>query len=332
MVRTVAVNGMAGGYSANRRGNQVAVERSSCRRNPPPPRKAMMDRRSLLAGAVALALSPAPGWAQAPFRSRRITVETRGDGPDLILIPGLASTADVWRWTADRLAGPRLHLVSVRGFGDLAADQNGSGAVSGPVAAEIGRYINDQRLDRPAVIGHSMGGQLALRIAADHGRRVGRVMTVDASPFFPALIAPGSTVADIEPIARVAYQAIQFLGDEALRMRGREMGVELGGAADALFGTVGWQGGDRRVLAQALYEVMTVDLRPRLPALAAPVTVVYGWSADERSPRSQTDSLFRQAYARLKTPATFERIEGAEHMVMIDRPQRFLAAVERFLG
>jgi pimeloyl-ACP methyl ester carboxylesterase len=292
----------------------------------------MIDRRTLLAAGAALSLSPTSGWAQTPFRSRRIAVQTRGEGPDLILIPGLASTAEVWRSTADRLEGRRLHLVSVRGFGDLAADQNASGPVSGPVATEIGRYIREQTLDRPAVIGHSLGGQLALRVAADTGPGVDRVMTVDASPFFPALIAPGSTVADVEPIARVAYQAIQFLGDEALRMRGREMGVELGGAADALFGTVGWQGGDRRVLAQALYEVMTVDLRPRLPAVAAPVTVVYGWSADERSPRSHTDGLFHQAYDRLRRPATFERIEGAEHMVMIDQPRRFLGAVWRFLG
>ena len=101
----------------------------------------MIDRRTLLTAAAALAASPASAWAQSAFRSRRISVETRGSGPDLMLIPGLASTAEVWRSTADRIAGRRLHLVSVRGFGDLAPDQNGSGAVSGPVAAEVGRYI-----------------------------------------------------------------------------------------------------------------------------------------------------------------------------------------------
>jgi pimeloyl-[acyl-carrier protein] methyl ester esterase len=190
----------------------------------------------------------------------------------------------------------------------------------------------EQRLDRPAVIGHSMGGQVGIRVAADAGGRVGRVMAVDSSPFFAALISPAATVGDVEPIAQLAYQAIQFLGDEALKTRGRSMGLELGGAADAVFGSMGWQGGDRRVLAQSLYEVMTVDLRRRLPDIVAPVTVVYGWSSDQNSPRARADSLFRGAYARLRRPATFERIEGAEHMVMIDQPRRFLAAVERFLA
>jgi pimeloyl-[acyl-carrier protein] methyl ester esterase len=288
--------------------------------------------KGLLGGAAAWAAMGAPAWARAPFQSNRIVVETRGAGPDLILIPGLASTSAVWSRTAERLTDRRLHLVSVRGFGDLPAGANADGAIMGAVAGEVRRYIGEAGLATPAIIGHSMGGQVALRAAADAPARVGRLMTVDASPFFPALISPGATVGDVEPIAQVAYQAVQFLGDEGLRSRGRALGLELGGAADAVFGSMGWQGGDRRVLAQALYEVMTVDLRHRLPDITAPVTVVYGWSPDEASPRSRTDSLFRGAYASLPRPATFERIEGAEHMVMIDQPTRFLAAVERFLA
>lgn len=296
----------------------------------------MEQRRNILRGLVGGGLLWSAGSAvraQTAFSSRRITVTTRGRGADVLLIPGLASTAEVWRGVADRLAGKRrLHLVSVRGFGDLPAGANASGAVMATVAAEVRRYITEQQLERPAIIGHSMGGQLGLRIAADAGARIGRVMVVDSSPFFPALISPRATVGDVEPIAQLAYQAIHFLGDEALRAHGRQMGLELGGATDAVFGTLGWQGGDRRVLAQSLYEVMTVDLRRRLPDITAPVTVVYGWSADGNSPRSRTDSLFRGAYSRLRTPAAFVPIEGAEHMVMIDQPTRFMAAVERFLA
>lgn len=296
----------------------------------------MEQRRTILRGLIGGGLLWSAGSgvrAQAGFSSRRITVATRGRGPDVILIPGLASTAEVWRGVADRLEGRRrLHLVSVRGFGDLAPGDNASGAVMAAVAGEVRRYIAEQGLERPAIIGHSMGGQLGLRVAADAGSRVDRVMVVDSSPFFPALISPQATTGDVEPIAQLAYQAIHFLGDAALRSRGRQMGLELGGATDAVFGTLGWQGGDRRVLAQSLYEVMTVDLRRRLPDITAPVTVVYGWSADQGSPRSRTDSLFRGAYSRLRTPAAFVPIEGAEHMVMIDQPTRFMAAVDRFLA
>lgn len=280
---------------------------------------------------IVLMLTPLSAAAQTAFQSTRIAVEARGRGPDVVLIPGLASTPDVWRRIADRLDDThRVHLVSIRGFGPLAPGANARGAVSAPVAAEIRRYITSQNLRRPALIGHSMGGQLALRVAADMGDGVGRVMVVDASPFFPSLVRTDATVGDVEPIARIAYQAVQFLDDRTLRSQSRALGVELGGAADTLFDSMGWQGGDRQVLAQGLYEVMTLDLRGRLRDIRAPLTVVYGSSSDRNSPRHDLGRLLRASYANLPT-ARFEPIAGAEHMVMIDQPTRFAAAVDRFL-
>ncbi len=280
---------------------------------------------------LALFIAPSAASAQAAFQSNRIAVEVRGRGPDVILIPGLASTPEVWRRTAERLDDThRVHLVSIRGFGPLAPGANRSGAVSAPVAAEIRRYITSQGLRRPALIGHSMGGQLALRVAADMGTQIDRVMVVDASPFFPSLVRTDATVGDVEPIARIAYQAVQFLDDQTLRSQGRAMGVELGGAADTLFDSMGWQGGDRQVLAQGLYEVMTLDLRGRLRDIRSPVTVVYGSSSDRNSPRRDLGRLLRASYVNLPS-VRFEPIQGAEHMVMIDQPTRFAATVDRFL-
>lgn len=269
----------------------------------------------------------------AAFTSDRIVVEVRGEGPDVILIPGLASTSEVWARTADRLDDRyRVHLITVRGFGDVAAGANAQGSVARPVADEIQRYMRSQRMVRPALIGHSMGGLIALQIAERSGTAVGRVMTVDSAPFFPSLISSEARASDVEPLARIAYQAILFLGDQGLRGQGAMLGAQLGGAADSLFGSLGWQGGDRRTLAQGLYDVMTTDLRPRLPAITAPVTVVYGWSADDASPRAQVESLFRASYRGLRTAPRFEPIQGAEHMVMIDQPARFGAALDRFLA
>lgn len=266
------------------------------------------------------------------FASDRIEVHVRGSGPDIILIPGLASTSAIWERTAKALESRyRVHMVTVRGFGDLAPAANASGAVSGPVASELLRYIEHQRLRRPALIGHSMGGQIALRLAASEPQGISRVMVVDSSPFFPSLISAGATSADVEPLARIVYQGLMLFGDEALKTTARNAGLELGGASDSLFNSLGWQGGDRRTLAQGLYEVMTADLRANLPDVQAPVTVVYGWSPDSTNPRAQVDDLFRAGYRNLPQTARFEPIEGAEHMVMIDQPRRFQAAVERFL-
>lgn len=290
-----------------------------------------MRRILLLLLAVFAVASPAA--AQGSFRSDRIIVETRGRGPDVILIPGLGSTATAWGPAVNRLDDThRLHLVTVRGFGDTAIAGNAEGGIEGPVANEIRRYMAEQRLNRPALIGHSMGGQIALRVAADAREGVSRVMVVDSAPFFPALVDARATSAQIEPIAQVIYQALMLFGDSALSAQIGGFGGDLGAAGDMVFGGLGLQGGDRRILAQGLYEVMTVDLRLRLREITAPVTVAYGWSRDENNPRSKLEALFRSGFDNLRTPARFEPIEGAEHQVMSDQPQRFLAAVQRFLA
>jgi pimeloyl-[acyl-carrier protein] methyl ester esterase len=291
----------------------------------------------LLLALLVLAL-PAAARAQAqpaPFRSDRILVETRGpaNGPDIVFIPGLGSTGSAWRTTANQLQGRyRVHLITLRGFGQTEIGANASGALEAPAADEIRRYIVQQDLEGASVVGHSMGGQIALRVAAGAPDRISRVMVVDSAPFFPALIDERATTAQVEPIARVGYQALMIFGDQALQSQAARMGGDLGAAGDVLFRSLGLQGGDRRVLAQGLYEVMTVDLRPRLPAIRAPVTVVYGWSPDSNNPRNRLDALFRASFRQLRSPIRFERIEGAEHQVMIEQPRRFMDAMRRFLG
>lgn len=141
-----------------------------------------------------------------------------------------------------------------------------------------------------------------------------------------------ATPGQVEPLARLGYQALMLFGDKALAGQVSALGGDLGLAGDMVFNGLGLQGGDRRVLAQGLYEALTVDLRLRLRDITAPVTVAYGWSADSRNPRNRLEGLYRHGFATLRQPARFERIEGAEHQVMIDQPDRFLAAVRRFLG
>ena len=279
----------------------------------------------------ALFLLAAPAAAQT-FQSDRISVETRGRGPDVILIPGLASTPAVWRDTAARLEGRyRLHLVTVRGFGQVPPGANARGRLDQPVAAEIARYIETRRLDRPAVIGHSMGGQVALRLAADAPERVGRLMIVDSVPFMGALVDATTTHADMRPLADIAYGAVMLLGDAAWAGDNSAVERTLGGMANTPLGMLGWGHGDRRVLAQGLYEVLSNDLRPRLGRVSATVTVVYGWHQGMTLTRAEVDAIVRRNFQGLPREARFTRIDGADHMVMMAQPARFATAVERFL-
>ncbi|HZG45287.1 MAG TPA: alpha/beta fold hydrolase, partial [Allosphingosinicella sp.] len=148
-----------------------------------------MNRRSFMIQSAALALvSSAPfasaQQAQAPvrFSPTRFSVQVRGKGPDVILIPGLTSGPHVWERVVREVPGYRYHLVHVAGFAGQPARGNAQGAVVAPLVSEISRYIEASGLRRPAVVGHSMGGTVAMMVAARYPDRAGKVMVVDMTP------------------------------------------------------------------------------------------------------------------------------------------------------
>src|SRR4051812_33258741 len=145
----------------------------------------MMHRREVLAGVSALGFMAASPMAQAAgFKSDRFSMQVVGHGPDVILIPGLDCSRRVWAPVVAHLkARYRLHLPQLGGFAGEPVGGNASGPVAAPVAEDLARYIEANRLKQPAVVGHSMGGTIAMMLAARHPADVSRVMVVDMPPF-----------------------------------------------------------------------------------------------------------------------------------------------------
>ena len=134
--------------------------------------------------------------------SDRITVTVRGTGPDVVLIPGLASSSAVWDATATHLeAHHRLHIVQVAGFAGSFPRANAQGPVIQPTVEAIDAYIKTNKLKAPTVIGHSLGGLMGMLLAIQHPEDVGKLMIVDSLPFFGVLTG-ASAVAEATPRAR----------------------------------------------------------------------------------------------------------------------------------
>ncbi|HEX8644422.1 MAG TPA: alpha/beta hydrolase [Allosphingosinicella sp.] len=277
-----------------------------------------MRRRRFLAGlgaAVLLGCAPAAVFADTPFAPTRFSVEVRGSGPDVILIPGLTAGPEVFAGTVAAVPGYRYHLVHVAGMAGAPAGANARGAIMGPLADELVRYIASRGL-RPALIGHSMGGTLAMMVAARRPDLARRVMVIDMYPQ-PAGLLGGS--------AQALGGLAERLGDITATPSGRRLFADLVGS----LGTNGPRGrSDPDVVARAMRELAAIDLTPDLPRIAAPLTVVYA-NADAGS-AARTDAGFRTAYARA-TGAELVRIDGSGHMIMFDQPARLHEVVRSFL-
>ncbi len=279
-----------------------------------------MSRALLLLSGLACVVPAAPVAAAAPFEPTRFSVVVRGSGPDVILVPGLAASRGIWASTAAAVPGYRYHFVQVAGFAGTAAGGNRSGPVASAVADEIARYIAEHRLSRPAIVGHSMGGSIALMVGARHPRALGKLMVVD---MLPSPARPlGIPTPVMKPLARLIGGEMQRASRFRLKLKPF---VERFGNADWLESR-----SDGDVVGRSVEELVATDLTPELGRIRAPLTVVYACPATFRSACGRVNRVYADAYAA--RPGTrLVRIDRSGPTIMWDQPAAFQAALRAFL-
>lgn len=290
-----------------------------------------------LVAAIGVSTHPAraetsqPQAASTTFTSDRLSVEVIGSGPDVILIPGLASSREVWRPLATRLSATyRVHLVQLSGFAGEPWS-HGDGPFVAPEVAELARYIQTANLDHPAVIGHSLGGFSGLLLAQQHPELVGRLLTVDSLPFYSALFGPQVTAEQARPFADQAVAGILAADDATFATQQTQTAVGLVRDPATRVAVLDWSmKSDRHALAAALKDVMTTDARPDLAAMNTPVTALYASDADGGAPAAGADVIWTREYAALPGVKLI-RVDGTRHFIMADQPARFDALVDDFL-
>lgn len=285
----------------------------------------------LAAGGALMALPARAEPIQARSATDRLSVEVTGAGPDVVLIPGLASSREVWRPLATRLSAThRVHLVQLAGFAGEPWS-HGDGAFLAPAVDALAAYVTEAGLDRPAVIGHSLGGLTGLLLAQRHPDRVGRVMSVDSLPFYSAMFGPQVTVEAARPFADQAATAI--LSADAATFRTMQVQTAASMARDPNMReqVVAWSiASDRQAMASAMKDVMTTDARPGLAAMNLPVWAVYAADADGGAPAAMADAVWTREYATLPG-VTLVRVDDARHFIMADQPARLNDLIDRFL-
>jgi len=268
------------------------------------------EMRILLAVLVVLAARPVAADPAPAF-----TAEVIGQGRPVILIPGLGCPASVWEATARHLADDHeVHVLALAGFA-------GNPAIDRPIPSatrdDVIRYIRNRRLDHPVIVGHSMGGFIALWIAEAAPDLVGPVVVVDSGPTY------GGGDPDILPYARAkraAYKAMKPAAfDTTIRYRYGSM-FSQPKKYDAIIAAV--TRSDQKAFADALYELYTVDLQPRLSTISIPVLSVLADGASVARVRRQMTPVKDHTVVVLPT----------RHFVMQDDFAGFSRAIDTFLA
>ena len=298
----------------------------------------------LLAAVSAVVVLAGPAAAQGAdpnrlFGDSRLVVRDRfsdeivGKGPDLVFIPGLASSRVTWKATAERLRGHyRLHLIQIAGFAGEPTRGNATGDVLIPTAEAIDAYLVEQKLTPATVIGHSLGGTTTLYLAEKHPEHLKKALMVDALPFFGGMQDPKATADTVRPMAaKMRDGMVANTAPVTAASLEPQMKAMSKDAATVHMVSEWGAVSDRSVVARAMYDDLTLDLRPGLAGIKTPMVLVY----PDNAPLGVPAGMMEKVYPALYAPATTVKltlVANAQHFIMLDQPQPFADALDAFLA
>ncbi|OEZ81921.1 putative aminoacrylate hydrolase RutD [Janthinobacterium sp. HH104] len=275
----------------------------------------------LLAGA---------GQAAAPTA---FTAEVTGQGRPLILIPGLASSGEVWQGTVARLCGPQAkrqcYVLTLAGFAGVAPIE---GDLLAQAEHQLADYIVAKKLGQPAIIGHSLGGFLALKMAIDHPAQTGKLVIVDSLPALGATQLPSITPPQLQAMATQMQSAMRAQDGATYAASQRRAVTSMASAPADVERIIGWgQRSDRETVIKAMGTLMASDLRQDVAKIKSPTLVLGTWIAyKDYAPRAAIEATFQRQYAQLPG-VQIALADTARHFIMYDQPDWMVARIEQFL-
>jgi pimeloyl-ACP methyl ester carboxylesterase len=260
----------------------------------------------------------------------RILITSEGQGPDVILIPGLSSSPKVWDASVKALRGKyRIHRVQLSGFGGAPVAGNVSGPILDGVVAELHAYVAAKKLKKPAFVGHSMGGFLSLMMALRHPEDTGKVMIVDSLPFAGLLFGAPDVASVKDGAARFRDQIAGQDQANFAASQERNLMSLVKSDADRPWLAAMCGASDPKTVAQVFYEVTVSDLRGELTKLNVPTTLLYPTNTFMTSDRA--NAVYLPAYAGAKDVKLIA-IPDSYHFIMQDQPTVFAAQLKAFLA
>lgn len=298
----------------------------------------------ILPGLGAAAVAPPTATVSLPvavtFTVGTLRVQRYGNnGRALILVPGLSSGTWAWRGTiAHFLKDHVIYAVTLAGFDGVPAASQKTGLM-GLADASLLKLIRRHHIDKPVLVGHSLGGTLAIRFAEEHAGLVSGVVAVDGLPVFPLLSASQRAASAQQMRSRIGHVSESEYAAQQLRF------MKMVGLVDPE------QAGHYAELSarsdpDAMYEYaaedMEMDLRPKLKDISVPLLEVSPYyepdferySKLNNRPLTTPDQKADYYRQLLKGAphATVVTIEGARHFAMLDESRAFYSILAKFLA
>ncbi|MCP2027999.1 pimeloyl-ACP methyl ester carboxylesterase [Flavobacterium sp. HSC-32F16] len=259
----------------------------------------------------------------AQTKSYPFEVLKTGSGKQsIVFIPGFASSGQVWSETKTVFEKDfTCYTLTMAGFAGVKPQPNPSFE---NWKKGIAAYIKDNKIEKPILVGHSMGGGLALAIAADYPDLIGGIVVVDALPCLAALSDPSFKSKENNDCSPMVAQMAAMNEKQFYDMQKQTMPRLLEDKSKQEM-VVDWSvKSDRTTFAQMYCDFFNVDLRERIAAIKCPALILLESYFINLKPAIEGQ------YKNMKT-ANFQYANKGLHFIMYDDKDWYLAQLNAFL-
>ncbi|NIG53089.1 alpha/beta fold hydrolase [Chitinophaga sp. Cy-1792] len=255
--------------------------------------------------------------------SSNLQVKVEGKGKQVaIFIPGFTCSGDVFKETAAALNKDyTCHIFTMPGYAGAPADANPS---LEKWADEIVAYVRKNHLTKPVIIGHSLGGGMALMLATKYPDVFSKLVIVDALPCLNAAFNPEFKSVEHPDCSKMAAR-IMPLSDSAMYK------MQLANLQRLIVDTVHREEiamwgvkSDRKTYLDTYCEFYNMDQRQSITAIKIPTLVLL------ESVFANYKPAIESQYTNLKT-ATLKYATKGLHFIMYDDQEWYLNQITEFL-
>lgn len=248
-----------------------------------------------------------------------ITVTVTGSGEPIVLLSGFATSGDeVWQPVVQQLSKTyQCHVINYAGFA-------GMEPVEFPwlprVVASIEDYISTNNLEKPIIIGHSLGGTIGIHLTANKELKISNLIIVDALPATGALMMPNFKPENFQYDSPYNNQLLQ-MDDTAFHQMATGMAAGMATDLNDQQQIIQWmKNTDRKTYVYGYTDYLKFDVREDLKEIDVPVTIL---GAGKPYGEEMAKANYSKQYENL---ANYELSINADsaHFIMMDQPLWFM--------
>jgi pimeloyl-ACP methyl ester carboxylesterase len=259
------------------------------------------------------------------YAQKSFEVTIKGKGAPILLFPGYGCTGELWNETVAELSKTNeCHVFTFAGFGEVAPIES---PWFSKIKNDVIQYVKTNKLIKPTLLGHSLGGTLSYWLAATEPDLFKKIIAVDALPCSAALMIPnynGEKIPYDNPQSKMMLQM-----DEASfqAMNAQTVGFMCKNPEKQKIIIEMMKKADRKTYVNGYIDMLNLDLREEIAKIKIPVIILAATFPDQAT----VEKTYQAQFEKLPSVKIYYA-ENAAHFVMYDQPEWFLKNVKANLN